>query len=103
VKSSSLQILESAQLLPTQARAILQAMEQELEAHYDDFVHRGELHSLELKLLGMELKLAGQMGELRTEMGHLRTELKSQGARYLLWMFSMFTAFSGLVVAVLRR
>jgi hypothetical protein len=100
MKSSSLQLLESAQLLPIQARGILEVMEQEIAVHHDDYVRRGELHALEIKITE---QLGVLRTELRTETANLRTELKAQGTRYLLWMFSMFTAFSGLMVAVLRR
>jgi hypothetical protein len=68
MQTSSLEILENTQLPPTQARAILQAMELEINAREAVFATKSDLkdaiHSLDLRLEALRGELKGLEGRL---------------------------------------
>jgi hypothetical protein len=79
MKTSSLEILEKTRLQPDQARAILTVMESEMEAR-------------DLSLLERVAK--------KEDIERLRAEIASQGTKIVLWMFGMFVALAGLLLAL---
>ena len=88
MKASSLEILERSQLPPSQARAIFQVMEAELNAREHTLATRTDLrdglHALELKL------------------GDLRSELKSDIRDTVRWTFAFWVAQLAAMAAILK-
>jgi hypothetical protein len=74
MQAESLEVLESADVAPAQARAIVRAIEIEIAGAKDTLATKHDL-----VLLRQDLR--DEMSELRTEMSELRTELKSDMAK----------------------
>lgn len=58
MQTSSLDILENSRLLPQQAKAILQVMEQELAVYHKELATRADIADLKSGLNALEARLA---------------------------------------------
>ncbi len=95
MKTSSLEVLENAELPPTQARAILQVMESELAAHDSSLATKADLLAYKADILGglhkLELKIEAQRAELIAEIkGTVR------------WNFAFWVAQLAAIAVILK-
>jgi len=80
MQAESLEVLEKADVVPTQARAIVRAIEIEIAGAKDTLATKHDLVLLRQDLRGEMAELRGEMAELRnevrSEISALRVELK---------------------------
>ena len=110
MKASSLEILERSQLPPSQARAIFQVMEAELNAREHTLATRAGLdsglHDIDLKIETFRGEFRTEMqilrGEFSTEMQSIRAELKSDIRDTVRWNFAFWVAQLAAMAAILK-
>lgn len=104
MRTTSLDILERAQLPGSQAKAILTVMELELEDHRQGLATHADVATLRAEMAGIKTELKIDIANLRTEFGDLKTELKSEirdsKVDMIRWMIATNTIFLSLGLGV---
>ncbi len=95
MKTSSLEILEKNQLLPVQARAILQVMESELAIRDNALATKTDLRDV-------EFRLSERIHTVELKLEALRGELKGDIQGMVRWNFAFWVVQLGAIAGLLK-
>jgi len=106
MQTSSLEILEKNQLLPAQARAILQVMESELAARDSLLATRADLLAtkadLQTEIRDLEFRLSERIHGVEIKLEAFRAELKSEIQGVVRWNFAFWVVQLGAIAGLLK-